>query len=251
MPVEGRSAYQWTSACLSDVGLVRAVNEDACQELSEAGVWVVADGMGGHEAGDFASKTVVEAVAQIRPARRLAELVKQVCDRLKAANRALQVAGNQKGLGVIGTTVAVLILHGRHSVCVWVGDSRVYRLRNGHLRQLTRDHRWVEEYVSRGLMTREMADAHPLANELTRAIGAEETLEVSVEMRDLLPGDRFLICSDGLYGEVVEADIHRIVAENGLAGACRGLIAMAKQNGAHDNVTVVVVQNGSNAVADN
>ena len=235
------SEYQWSSSCLSDVGLVRAVNEDACKELSEEGVWLVADGMGGHEAGDFASAAVVEAIAEIKPAKRLAELVNQVCDRLRAANRYLNAEGGRKGLGVIGTTVAALILHGRHSVCIWAGDSRVYRLRAGRLRQLTRDHRWVEEYVSRGLMTRQMADAHPLANEITRAVGAEESLELSVEMRDLLPGDRFLICSDGLYGEVDEQEIQRILSGDSRADACRELIAMAKKNGAHDNVTVVVV----------
>ena len=231
----------WTSACLSDVGLVRAVNEDTCIGLSDAGVWLVADGMGGHSGGDFASSAVGKAVAEVRPEKRLADLVNRICERLQDVNRFLLDEGRQQNLGIIGSTVAVLALHGRHSACIWAGDSRIYRKRSGVLRRLTRDHRWVEEYVSRGLMTRQVADVHPLANELTKAIGADDPLELSVEIRDVLPGDRFLICSDGLYGEVSEEAIQDILDGESPADMCRKLVSAAKHHGARDNVTVVVV----------
>ena len=211
-------------------------------ELPEAGVWLVADGMGGHRDGDFASSAVAEAVAEIRPEKRLADLVGRIREQLLKANQFLLKEGREQHLGIIGSTVAVLVLHGRHSTCIWAGDSRIYRIRGGVLKRLTRDHRWVEEYVSRGLMTRQAAAVHPLANELTRAIGADDALELSIEMRDLLPGDLFLICSDGLYGEVSEDSIEDILGGESPADMCRKLVAAAKQNGARDNVTVVVVR---------
>ena len=241
-PDSAKALFRWTSASLSDVGVVREVNEDACLELPESGVWLVADGMGGHEGGAFASRTVVDVVSDIKPAERLSTLVDQLSRRLKLANRLLREETARRGGNLMGTTVAALALHGRHSVCIWVGDSRVYRFREGVLRQLTRDHRWVEEYVARGLMTREMADRHPMAHEITRAVGAEDGLDLSIEVRELAAADRFLLCSDGLHGEMSDQDIARLLQQEDLAQACHAMVDQAKQNGAHDNVTVVAVQ---------
>ena len=235
----------WHSASLSDTGLVREINEDACHEMPAEQIWLVADGMGGHHAGEVASQAVVDSVDRIEPVERLSEKIAQVCARIQDANALLVQEGRRRGDGVIGSTVAVLILNDRQAACIWAGDSRIYRLRNGRLRQLTRDHRWVEEFVSRGLMSRQAADNHPLSNEITRAVGADSKLELSVELRTLLPGDKFLICSDGLYGEVAEAEIADILSTKSMGDACRSLVAAAKRNGAHDNVTVVVVQEDS------
>lgn len=232
----------WTSASVSDKGNVRAHNEDACVELPEAGVWLVADGMGGHEGGSFASRTVVEAAAKVQPTAHLGLLVRQLRSRLKEANRVLREEARRRGRGVIGSTVAALLLHGRHSVCVWAGDSRVYRLRESVLRQLTTDHRSVEEFVAQGLMTREVAERHPLAHEITRALGAEDEVELSVSVRDLLPGDRFLLCSDGLYGEISEGEIRSLLSRDDLRRCCEDLVELAKRHGARDNVTVVAVK---------
>jgi len=234
--------FQWKSASLSDIGLVRKINEDACVELPDSGVWVVADGMGGHERGDLASRTLVDAVSDIKPAEHLSELVKQLRDRLQYANRWLREEGKRRGGSLVGTTVAALILHGRHSVCLWAGDSRVYRFRHGVLRQLTQDHRWVEEYVARGLMTREAADQHPLAHEITRAVGVEDELELSMEVRDLAGADKFLLCSDGLYGEVSTLDVSRLLEKDDLGQTCHAMVDLAKENGADDNVTVIVIE---------
>ena len=237
-----RQPAPWVSASLSDVGLVRSHNEDACIELPEQQVWLVADGMGGHEAGDLASHVVVEQVAGLQPVVRLADRIQQLKDRIEAANAALLAEGRRRGNNVIGSTVAGLLLDGRHAVCIWAGDSRVYRLRDGRLHQLTRDHRWVEEMVDRGVISPGDAQHHPLSNEITRAVGADEALTLAVEMRDLLPGDSYLICSDGLHGEVDDGEIEIILKEKRLGDACRALVAAAKRNGARDNVTVIVVQ---------
>ena len=234
--------FQWKSASLSDVGIVRKINEDACVELPDIGVWVVADGMGGHERGDLASRTVVDAVSDIKPAEHLSELVNQLRDRLQHANHLLCEEGKRRGGSLIGSTVAALILHGRHSVCIWAGDSRVYRFRHGELRQLTQDHRWVEEYVERGLMTREMADQHPLAHEITRAVGADDELRLSMEVRELAGADKFLLCSDGLYGELSTLDLSRLLETDDLGQACHAMVGLAKENGAGDNVTVIVIE---------
>lgn len=232
----------WVSASLSNVGLVRSHNEDACIELPEQQVWLVADGMGGHEAGDLASEVVVEQVSGLQPVERMADRIRQLCAKILAANAALVAEGRRRGHGVIGSTVVGLLLQGRHAVCVWAGDSRVYRLRDGHLRQLTRDHRWVEELVDRGVISRNQMEHHPLSNEITRAVGVDDALTLAVEMRELLPGDSYLLCSDGLHGEVDDAEIERILGQARLGDACRALVAAAKRNGAHDNVTVIVVQ---------
>lgn len=234
----------WISASLSDVGLVRSHNEDACGEFPEHRVWLVADGMGGHQAGDLASRTIVDNVSLIAPVEHLADRVRQVCAKILTANLTLLAEGQRQGDSVIGSTVAVLLLDGRHAVCIWAGDSRIYRLRDGRLRQLTRDHRWVEELVNRGMIRREDAEQHPASNEITRAVGADEALMLAVEMRALLPGDRYLVCSDGLYGELPDREIAEILADAQPADACRALVAAAKRNGARDNVTVVVVQDG-------
>jgi serine/threonine protein phosphatase PrpC len=234
--------FQWKSASLSDVGIVRKINEDACISLQDIGVWVVADGMGGHERGDLASRTLVDTVSDIKPAERLGELINRLRNRLQHANRLLREEGMRLGGSLVGTTVAALILHGRHAVCIWAGDSRVYRYRHRVLRQLTHDHRWVEEYVARGVMTREMADQHPLAHQITRAVGADDELELSMEFRDLAGCDKFLLCSDGLYGEVSLPDLSRLLELEDLGQACHAMVGLAKENGADDNVTVIVIE---------
>ena len=116
-------ARRWRSASISDVGLARAVNEDACLELVDRGVWLVADGMGGHAAGDFASAAVVKGLFELKPARYLADMINDISDRIRETNRYLFEESARRGLGVIGATVAVLILFGRHTVCIWAGDS--------------------------------------------------------------------------------------------------------------------------------
>lgn len=233
----------WHSAGMSDTGLVRSHNEDAFIELPEQQVWLVADGIGGHDAGDLASRTVIEKVATMPLRHRLSDQIIELSSRIQSANTVLVAEGQRRGRDtLIGSTVAALLLDGRHAVCVWAGDSRIYRLRDGRLRQLTRDHRWVEDLVDRGMITRDDADHHPYANEITRAVGASETLDLAVEMHNLLPEDAYLICTDGLHSEVDEQEIADIVLRHRLGDACRALVAAAKRNGAHDNVTVIVVQ---------
>lgn len=222
--------------------MVRKLNEDACLELSSRGIWVVADGMGGHAAGDFASRSVVEALATLPEPTSLGEAVSAVHERLQGVNGRLAQEARRRREKVIGSTVVVLLAFGEHAVVVWAGDSRAYRFRNDTLQQLTRDHSQVEELVAQGLITRQQAQRYPGSNVITRAVGVTDLLELDSEMIDVREGDMFLLCSDGLYNEVGDGEIREALSTRDCQHAGRVLVEQALARGARDNVTVVVVQ---------
>ncbi len=212
-------------------------------ELADRGLWAVADGMGGHAAGDFASAAVVNALAGItgRPAS-LGALVGEVRQQLEGVNRALNREARERGQQVIGSTVVVLMLSGRHAVALWAGDSRAYLYRQGELTQLTRDHSQVEELVSRGLLTPEQAEHHPASNIITRAIGVSGQVELDSQMYELAEGDSFLLCSDGLYRELSPDEMQEHLGSGDCQQACKALVDAALARGARDNVSVVVIR---------
>jgi protein phosphatase len=240
--VMSANSLHWASAARTHVGRVRELNEDACLELGERGLWAVADGMGGHAAGEVASRMVVDALRRVTQPESLGGLLEQVRRSMQEVNRALGEEASRTGQKIIGSTVAALLAYESHCVSVWAGDSRIYLLRNGQLRQLTRDHSQVEELVASGLVSRE--DARKLAgsNAITRAVGVTATVELDSEIHDVREGDTYLLCTDGLYNEVGARDMERILA----AGSCREatdrLIQSALDHGARDNVSVVVVR---------
>lgn len=232
----------WSSASRSHVGRVRQLNEDACLELGARGVWAVADGMGGHAAGEVASRMVVDALRDIRQTDTLGGLLEEVRRSLQVVNRELGIEASRRGQHIIGSTVAVLLVFENHCIAVWAGDSRIYRLRQGQLKQLTRDHSQVEELIARGLISRQDAHRMPGSNVITRAIGVADALEVDSEIHDVCDGDVFLLCTDGLYNEVTTADIQRILASGNCEDAVDRLVESALEHGARDNVSVVVVR---------
>ena len=233
----------WQSAARSDPGRVRSVNEDACLEHSHIGLWAVADGMGGHEAGDVASRMIVDALAQVGRRPRLGELADAVEAELEQVNATLlAMAAEGGGERVIGSTVAVLLALRRHGMVMWAGDSRVYRLRGGVLARLTRDHSEFEDLLDEGLVNPEEAETHPSGNVITRAVGGGEDLALDSVRVDIIGGDRFLLCSDGLYKELEEPEIGERLARGGAREACAALVDTALARGSRDNVTVVVVQ---------
>jgi protein phosphatase len=222
--------------------MVRKLNEDSCLELAARGIWAVADGMGGHAAGDFASRSVVEALAALPDLNSLGEAVSAVHEQLQSVNARLAVEARKRREKVIGSTVVVLLSYGTHAVITWAGDSRVYRYRQGGLEQLTRDHSQVEELVAQGLITRQQAQRYPGSNIITRAVGVMDPLELDSEMLEVEEGDVYLLCSDGLYNEVSDSEIREALAVGDCRYACKLLIERALARGARDNVTVVVVQ---------
>lgn len=226
----------------SNTGLVRAHNEDAFLVRPEAGLWVVADGMGGHAAGDFASQTIVADLAEIGIPGSLDDLQARVIARLSLATRSICARATQLGT-TVGATLVALLVHDDAFACLWAGDSRAYLLRAGKLFRLTEDHTEVQALLNAGAITPDEARYWPRRNVITRAIGVTDLPECERTGGTAEAGDLFLLCSDGLTGLVEDAEIARVAAEPVSAQViCDALVALTLDRGAHDNVTVVVAQ---------
>jgi protein phosphatase len=249
------------SAGATDVGKVRSSNEDSFGVFDDLGLYLVADGMGGHAAGEVASFLAVETIhevflaprdaspngsperttpagAALAPERRLVSAVEQ-------ANRRIFAAGQEdEARSGMGTTVAAVWLDGKTAHVAHVGDSRVYRVRGGDLAQITTDHSLVNDYLVRGLMTPEEAIGHPMKHVLIRALGTTSAVAVDTAALPLEPGDILLLCSDGLSNMVPPSEIAAILGAPDLdiSVRCHGLIDAANRHGGLDNITAVLVQ---------
>lgn len=223
-------------------GLVRKINEDACLDMAESGVWAVADGMGGHSAGDIASQLVVDTLRNSVSKSNSAS-VQSLTEALHQANAELyRYSAQQLDGSTAGSTVVVLLIDKLHYHLLWAGDSRGYLLRNGRLRQITRDHSQVNDMVDEGLLSSVDAENHALANVITRAVGVEEHIVIDVISGVWQPGDLFLLCSDGLNKELEDDEIGQYLQHTNLAEANRALLHSTLVAGARDNVTCVIVK---------
>ncbi|HEV2701594.1 MAG TPA: protein phosphatase 2C domain-containing protein [Steroidobacteraceae bacterium] len=233
-----KPVFKWSSASASIAGNVRKVNEDSCLDMPAAGLWVVADGMGGHNAGDVASRMITESLAEVRPQEYPGRFVDDVEDRLLAVNQTLyrRSVDSPEG-GLCGSTVAALLAFDRYTVSLWAGDSRVYRCRGDVLEQVTTDHSEVVEHQAG-----RAPGAEPAQNVITRAVGGTEELFVDIELRELADGDHYLLCSDGLFKELTEAQIGHYLATLDPRAACKAMIEQAAGGACIDNVTVVTTQ---------
>ncbi len=233
---------KFDSGAATDTGRIRSENEDSYVVLPEIGVWAVADGMGGHDAGSFASATVVEFLGKIAASASVNALVARCKDRLSAANqRILRVSGERGGI-VIGATVAALLACEGYYACVWSGDSRVYLLRRGKIVQISRDHTEVAELVAEGVLSVEEAETWPRRNVVTRAVGVYQELDLETTQGVLEKDDTFVICSDGLTAHVTDKEILEVAHANAPQSACDLLVALTLERGAIDNVTVVIAR---------
>lgn len=237
-------APPWRSWGLSVVGMKRKINEDALLERAADGLWAVADGMGGHQAGDVASQTVVAALAGVVPSADAGEFAERVAQSLRGANSQLfRLAAERGGEGnVIGSTAVVLLAASDRCVFLWAGDKRLYRFREGRLEQLTQDHSLFEDFAAKGLLTPVQLAESGRCDILTRAVGAAETLALDRNECDARTGDLFLLCSDGLDKELAQEEIEGILREKAREEIAKALIEQAENRGARDNVTVVVVE---------
>lgn len=235
-------AFDLVSAGGSDTGAVRKVNEDAWIARPDIGLWAVADGMGGHQAGDVASRTVIGYLRDLPPAEDAVRLLAGVEAAIGQANRTLRAEARSREAGtVIGTTVVALMAHGAHFACLWAGDSRLYRWRAGRLTQLSRDHSHVQELIEAGVLTPSEAERHPMANAITRAVGTSDSIALDRITDEMAAGDIFLVCTDGLSKMVPADEIAAIMRDTKLADQPAALIGAAMAHGGADNVTVVVV----------
>jgi serine/threonine protein phosphatase PrpC len=224
-------------------GTRRTHNEDAYVDRPDLGIWAVADGAGGHEAGEVASGMIADALEAIPSGLSASELLAQVRLAMEHTHTALREEASRRGPDVlVASTVVVMLARDDHFACLWAGDSRAYLLRGGMLRQITRDHSLVQELLEAGAIGPDEAINHPRSNVITRAVGAEidEVLLDKVSDR-LLPGDRFLLCSDGLCKTLPENELASLLAAvDGTPP--QAVIDAALALDASDNVTAVMVE---------
>jgi len=230
--------------CVSrtDVGLRRKINEDAVLVRTPRGLWAVADGMGGHEAGEVASAMVTEALSRVHPVEHLDTFVAEAVAALGEVNNALiELARTDTGGRTIGSTIVGLAIRNREYRCFWAGDSRAYRLRGGQITQLSRDHSLVQDLVAAGMLGAEEALHHPQANVITRAVGVSEGLKIDTAGGDARPGDLFLLASDGLTRVVADDELAAELTKHPPSEAADRLIATVLARGAPDNVSLIIV----------
>lgn len=229
------------SVSRTHVGLRRKVNEDSLLVRDDCGLWVVADGMGGHEAGDVASAKVTEALNRLSPAAGVDQLVDDAILALKQANHELiELAGSEERS--IGTTVVGLAIANGEFRCFWAGDSRAYRVRDDHILQLTRDHSMVQDLVDAGMLRPDEAAGHPNSNIITRAVGVAKDLRIDTVGGDARAGDQFLLASDGLTRMVDDQELAAQLTSGSPAEAAENLIETVLSRGAPDNVTLIIAK---------
>lgn len=245
---------------LTDVGQVRKHNEDSILLEPSLQLYAVADGMGGHKGGEFASRICLDTMKDYllmaakghapmvgEPDASHSEAANLLGSAVRFANRAVfEASFSTPEWRGMGTTIVALSIRDNRAVIAHVGDSRAYLLRGGQFRQLTEDHSWVEEQVRAGVMTRDEALFAKGRNVLTRAIGQEELVQVDLDEQELQPGDNLLLCSDGLFGMVADEEIAALI---GVAktpeAACRELVACANGRGGRDNISVILLSVGA------
>ena len=235
------SSYRVRYSARSHVGLKRKVNEDAILALPEESLWLVADGMGGHEAGDYASRLVADMVASIPPGLPPADRLSAVRDAIGRAHNVIRQEAEARNAATIGTTVACLMLAKGHFVGLWAGDSRIYLLRDSKIQMLTTDHSFVAELVQAGQMNWDEAEQHPESNAITQAVGVGSEFELDKIRGEVQPGDRFLICSDGLSKYATFAMLQKALTEIPVETISDRLVQVALDGGGADNISVVVV----------
>lgn len=236
---------------LSDIGLVRNHNEDACKLLEQEHFFVLADGMGGHQAGEVASREAVEQLCRLFQQQthsypKNKEEAKQLISRLiQEVNQRIYRMGRQiSELRGMGTTLCCTLFHPEGLIYGYVGDSRIYLFRQRQLHQLTQDHSLLQELIDLGQLSEEQAGGFLYKNIITKAIGTEPTVEPTVRDISLEPGDQILMCSDGLTDMISPEEIRAILNQFDPEESAKKLVYRAKQKGGYDNITVILVKVG-------
>ncbi len=238
-----KKAENWVSVARTDLGNVRKVNEDSVLVHAAENLWVVADGMGGHDAGDVASKLITEALGVVALGESFSDNVDLLEDTLLQVNQQLRDYSKEKFTGrTVGSTVVLMYAQQQCGACMWAGDSRLYRWRSNSFEQLTNDHSQVAALVESGLIESEEAIDHPASNVITRAVGAADTLQLDVRAIEIEPDDVYLLCSDGLYNEVDSAMIARNLSGNALEQSADQMIAECLAGNAQDNVSLIIMK---------
>lgn len=231
------------TACRTHVGLKRSINEDSYLDDTPRGLWIVADGMGGHDAGEVASAMVVDTLRDLPDAADLDAQVGAAVEAIQAVNRRLlDLAASPLNERTIGTTVVGLAIRDGHMRCFWAGDSRAYRLRDGMVSRLSRDHSLVQDLVDAGIIKAEESENHVNANVITRAVGVKKELAIDAVDGDAKPGDIFVLASDGMTRLIPDDELAAILSAAPVDAAADRLITLVLERGAPDNVTIAIVR---------
>lgn len=238
-------ASPWRSAARTDPGKVRVRNEDAFLDSPGQGLWVVADGMGGHQCGDVASQLIVASLAEL-PLQsdfdgRLTEVRRCLHWLNRRLGQELTVAPGRHD-SIIGSTVVALMVEGKRAACIWAGDSRCYLWRARRLYQLSKDHSFQQQLIDEQNLSAEEAKIHPCAHALTRAVGAAEQLTLDVLELEVQDGDVFLLCSDGLYQGMTSGALASALSLTEPHSALKRLFDVTLSGSARDNLTAVVIR---------
>lgn len=241
-PVAASYTLKFETGAATHVGRVRKANEDSYVVVPEVGLWAVADGVGGHEAGQLASQTVTSYLASIGPAVSQEDQLARFEDRILKSNDRIRAMMEESGGGIMGTTIAAVLIFDHQFSAVWAGDSRVYRIRNNAIEQVSHDHSEVQELIDQGIIKPEEAKTWPRRNVITRAIGIYDDPDLEVNRGAIEPGDLFVVCSDGLTGHVPDDEICRMASSQRSQDACDALIDLVLERGGTDNVSVIIVR---------
>lgn len=229
------------SSSMTHTGSIRKLNEDAMIAIPEAGLWAVADGMGGHEAGDYASRCLISHLYEIASHFQGQTLAKKIPEAIQKANQELfELSHSQNNKSIIGTTIVVLVLENDRYHCFWSGDSRCYLLRGNQLQPITRDHTEAEELLAKGYTIEQFPDPSTAAM-LTYAVGVDETAHIDYTTDYIYESDRFLLCTDGITKIYSDSDIAKKIAENNIDQINQQFLAGALDAGAPDNLTSIIV----------
>ncbi|MBN2975321.1 protein phosphatase [Pseudomonas fluorescens] len=235
---------RWRSCGRTLRGKARERNEDAYLDCPQRGCWAVADGMGGHRAGDLASQWVVSGLAALPDQDGLDRRMQAVRQCLRGLDSRLGQAAMHAtdGAGIMGSTVVVLLLEGQRAACIWVGDSRCYLWRGQRLYQLSRDHSLQQQLMDKQRLSQQQACAHPNAKALTRAIGGRQPLSLEVLELTTRPGDVFLLCSDGVYQGLSHDELGNALNAGSPRQVVDRLFTQVLRGAARDDLTAVVVR---------
>lgn len=251
--------YKILSVGLTDVGEVRQNNEDIFELLPEENCYIIADGMGGHQAGEIAARESVKILAQMiklaqenhvfenKTSKELRDWFREA---IAEINRRIFVMGSSsESLYGMGTTICSLFFFGEQAIHAHVGDSRIYRLRNNQLKQLTKDHSLLRELIDLGQISEDQSEYFMYKNILTKAIGTEPIVRPSVHVSDIHVNDLYLLCTDGLTDLLSKDEIQKILSDpsNSLMTCAQTLVNKAKAYGGHDNITVILVHIQNNS----
>lgn len=236
------SDFTWSSGVFSDTGNKRKLNEDSYLHRPDQGFWAVADGMGGHHSGDVASQTVVAYLSTLKNEGPLRDRVTAVEDALIQANNDLQKrASDEQRNALMGSTIAGMLYHNGYNILFWAGDSRIYRIRGNRLTCISEDHSMVQAMVLAGEIEASEAESHPSANMILRAVGGEPNIFVDFDYAKINDGDRYLICSDGLFKDLSENALSSLLLDKDLHKTLDSVLHAALEAGGNDNITAILV----------